>query len=66
MKLEHTIRLLAGTLTFTGLALGWFVDHGWFFLTLFVSLNLIQSSFTKWCPAESLLRKFVYTRTHTS
>ena len=61
MSLEHTLRLLAGTLSLTGLALGWFVNPGWLILTAFVGLNLIQSSFTKWCLAESLLRNYVYT-----
>ncbi len=58
MKLEHSIRLLAGSLVLSGLTLGYFVDARWQLLTAFVGLNLIQSSFTKWCPAESVLRKF--------
>ena len=66
MSLEHTIRLLAGTLVLTGLALGFTIHQGWYALTAFVGLNLIQSSFTKWCLAESLLKKYVFTALSTT
>lgn len=57
MKLESAIRLLAGTLVLTGLALAQFVHPYWLGLTGFVGLNLIQSSFTGFCPAETILAK---------
>ncbi len=60
MSLEHTIRLLAGTLILLSFFLGKVVHTNWLFLAVFVSINLIQSSFTKWCLAESLLQKYVY------
>ncbi|MFC1508864.1 YgaP-like transmembrane domain [Candidatus Omnitrophota bacterium] len=66
MSLEHTIRLFAGTLVLTGIALGFTIHHGWYFLATFVSLNLIQSSFTKWCLAESLLKKYVFVAQSTT
>ncbi len=34
-----------------------FVHPYWVFLTLFVGINLIQSSFTGFCPPTLLLRK---------
>lgn len=60
MSLEHTIRLLAGTLILLSFFLGKFVHNNWFFLAVFVGINLVQSSFTKWCLAESILQKYVY------
>ena len=66
MSLEHTIRLLAGSLVLTGLALGFTIHQGWYFLATFVGLNLIQSSFTKWCLTESLLKKYVFVKDPTS
>jgi hypothetical protein len=57
MKLEYRIRVLAGTLLLTGLALGYFVNSWWLLLPAFVGVNLIQSAFTGFCPAEIILRK---------
>ncbi len=62
MTLEHTIRLLAGTLILTGLIFGYSIHQNWFLLTAFVGLNLIQSSITKWCLAESILKKYVFNK----
>lgn len=61
LTLEYSIRLLAGFLMLTSLTLGYFVHNGWLFLGAFVGVNLIQSVFTKWCLAESLLKKYIYT-----
>ena len=57
MKIESLIRILAGTLVLTSLALGHWVDTRWLFLAVFVGLNLIQSAFTGFCPAELILKK---------
>jgi hypothetical protein len=39
------------------LALGLTVSSTWFLLTAFVGLNLLQSSFTGFCPLAIVLRK---------
>jgi hypothetical protein len=57
MKTEAYIRLLAGTLVLVSVALAHFVNAWWLLLAVFVSLNLIQSAFTGFCPAEIILRK---------
>mgnify|MGYP001319156735 CR=1 FL=1 len=57
MKTESYIRLLAGTVVLTGLALGHWVHEAWLLLAAFAALNLIQSAFTGFCPPEILLRK---------
>jgi hypothetical protein len=56
-------RLIAGTFILVSLALGvpsspLFVSPWWLALTAFVGANLLQSSFTRWCPLEIILRKF--------
>jgi hypothetical protein len=57
MKLENVIRALAGTMILTSLALAHFVHPNWIWLTVFVGANLLQSAFTGFCPAETILRK---------
>jgi hypothetical protein len=39
------------------LALSQLVNPWWLLLAAFVGVNLIQSSFTGFCPAELILRK---------
>jgi len=60
MSLEHTIRAIAGIFILISLALGTFVNQNWYYFTAFVGLNLLQSSFTKWCLLEDILKKTVY------
>ncbi len=57
MKREHIIRMVAGTLILTGLALYLWVNPWWLLLPAFVGLNLLQSSITKWCLLEDILKK---------
>ena len=58
MTLENAIRILAGTLVLTSLALALRVNEWWLLLAAFVGLNLIQSAFTGFCPAEIILKRF--------
>jgi hypothetical protein len=57
METESRIRILAGTLVLVSLALAHFINSWWLLLAVFVSLNLIQSAFTGFCPAEIILHK---------
>jgi len=57
------VRMAAGTFILVSLALGvpgspLFVSPWWLALTAFVGANLLQSSVTRWCPLEIVLRKF--------
>lgn len=56
MKTEYLIRILAGTLVLLSLALA-YLNPWWLALAAFVGLNLIQSAFTGFCPAEMVIRK---------
>ena len=56
------VRTFAGTFILVSLALGvpgspFFLSTWWLALTAFVGANLLQSSFTRWCPLEIVLRK---------
>jgi Protein of unknown function (DUF2892) len=57
MKRELIIRRVAGTFVLASLALGYWVSPYWLLFTAFVGLNLLQSSFTKWCLMEDILKK---------
>jgi hypothetical protein len=55
---EAIIRRFAGTFVLLSLALGWWVSPYWFVFTAFVGVNLIQSTFTGFCPLERILGHF--------
>lgn len=57
MTLERPIRLIAGTFILLSLVLGHWVNTNWLWFTAFVGANLIQSSITRWCLMEDILRK---------
>ena len=57
MILEHRIRLIAGSFILISLALAHWVNPHWLWFTVFVGVNLIQSSISKWCLMEDILRK---------
>lgn len=57
MTTEKAIRILAGTFVLIGTALAHWVSPWWHILPAFVGLNLIQSAFTGFCPAENILKK---------
>jgi hypothetical protein len=47
---------MAGLMILLSLALAHFFSPNWIWLAAFVGLNLLQSSFTNWCPAMSIFR----------
>ena len=60
MTLENSIRLLAGTLVLISVTLGHIISPYWFLLTVFVGVNLVQSSVTKYCPAEMIFARLFF------
>lgn len=62
MTLEGSVRMLAGTLILSSLLLYYYLSPWWLLLTTFVGLNLLQSSFTKFCPAEMVFKKLFFSR----
>jgi len=57
MTVNNGVRVVAGIFVLASLALGWWVHPYWLFFTAFVGVNLIQSAFTGFCPAEKILKK---------
>ena len=55
--MHYIIRGIAGTFVLASVALGHWVSPYFYLFTAFVGLNLLQSSVTKWCFMEDLLRK---------
>ncbi|MHB0995440.1 MAG: YgaP family membrane protein [Elusimicrobiales bacterium] len=57
MKINDALRLLAGGMVLLSLGLTVWVDGRFIWLTAFVGVNLLQSAFTKWCPAIWAFKK---------
>ena len=55
--MENAIRVLAGTMVLISISLAHFVNQWWLLLGVFVGLNLLQSAFTGFCPAENIFRR---------
>lgn len=54
---ERIVRAVAGTFVLTSIVLAFYVNIQWLWLGVFVGVNLLQSSFTKFCPLEIILKK---------
>lgn len=54
---DRIIRRFAGSFVLVSLALGWWVHPAWLLFTAFVGVNLLQSSFTAYCPLEKFLAR---------
>ncbi len=57
MSIERKIRILAGSFILLSLALSQIHSPWWLLMTTFVGINLLQSAFTGFCPAENIFRK---------
>lgn len=57
MTVERAVTLFAGFMVLLSLALTRWVNPAWVWLTVFVGLNLMQSSITGFCPAAIVFRR---------
>jgi hypothetical protein len=57
MSIERIVLAFAGTMVLVSLLLGIYVSPKLFWFTAFVGANLLQSSFTGFCPLAAILRK---------
>jgi hypothetical protein len=55
--MEMIIRRFAGTFVLASLLLAYYHSTYWLWFTAFVGFNLLQSSFTNFCPLELILKK---------
>lgn len=57
MTVDKAVRAFAGMMVLVSVALTYWLSPWFVLLTLFVGANMIQSSFTGFCPAEMFFRK---------
>ena len=62
MTIENSIRMLAGSFILISLVIYYFVSPWGLLLTAFVGLNLLQSSVTRFCPAEIVFKKVFFSK----
>jgi len=57
MTLDRAVMAFAGSVVLLGLLLGVMVHPWWLALSAFAGLNMIQASFTGFCPAAIVFKK---------
>lgn len=57
MSVDRAVLAFAGAMVLVSLLLSQIHSPYWLLLTTFVGLNLVQSSFTGFCPAAMLFKK---------
>ncbi|MHB1927787.1 MAG: YgaP family membrane protein [Leptospirillum sp.] len=62
MNIERMVRGFAGTFILVSLLLAHYESPNWLWLTAFVGANLLQSSLTRWCLLERILRRVLKNR----
>lgn len=61
---ERIVRAVAGGMILISFLLALWLNPYWLGLAVFVAVNLLQSSFTKFCPLEVILNKVGVNRAH--
>lgn len=57
MTVERALLVFAGTMVLLSVVLTHFVHPNFFWLTVFVGANMVQSAFTGFCPAVMVMKK---------
>lgn len=57
MSIDRLVMAFAGFVILLSVALAHWVNPNWLWLTVFVGANLLQASFTKFCPLAIMLKK---------
>jgi hypothetical protein len=57
MTIDRAVMAFAGCVVLASLALAYLVSPYWLLLTTFAGLNLIQASFTGFCPAAIVFKR---------
>ncbi len=56
MNVDRAVLSLAGSIVLISVALAWLVSPYWLVLTALVGTNMLQASFTGFCPAALIFR----------
>ena len=57
MNIDRAVMAFAGTVVIVSVGLAHFFSPWWLLLTLFVGVNLLQASFTGFCPLAMVLHR---------
>jgi hypothetical protein len=57
MNVDKAVLAFAGFVVLLGLALGTYVNAYWYLLAAFAGVNMIQASFTGFCPVAIVFKK---------
>ncbi len=57
MSIDRMVMTFAGVVILTSLALSQVHHLNWLWLTAFVGANMLQASFTRFCPLAIMLKK---------
>ena len=57
MNLDRAVLRFAGFVVLLSVLLAWFVHPWWIALAAFAGLNMLQASFTGFCPAAMLFKR---------
>lgn len=57
MNLDRAVLAFAGFVVLASVALAHFVHPAWIWLTIFAGANMLQASFTGFCPAAMLFKR---------
>ncbi len=56
MTVERAVVAMAGVMVLVSVALTLWVHPLFFWFTVFIGANLLQSAFTGWCPAATIFK----------
>ena len=62
ISLERQVRIVAGSLVFIGVVLGWFVNFEFYGLSAFVGAGLVFAGITDFCGMGLLLAKIPWNK----
>ncbi len=57
MTIDKAIMIMGGSIVFASALLSKYHDPLWIWLTVFVGFNMVQSSFTGFCPPAMIMKK---------
>ena len=60
MTIDRLVLRFAGSFVLVSLLLSWLHSPYWLWFTAFVGANLLQASFTGFCPLAKILKAFGY------
>ncbi len=56
MSTDRAVLCFAGFMTLLSAVLAWLLSPYWLLLTAFVGANMMQASFTRFCPAAKMFK----------